>query len=62
VADSRAARIRVLEGALEEVIRKTRTAKDPITRHVYSIAVTARHGKGVLGGEEVQPIRERRAS
>ena len=57
MADSRASRIRVLEGALEEVIRKTRTAKDPTIKRLYAMAVVARHGKEVDVGEEIRDDR-----
>jgi len=37
-------RIRELEGALEKIIRLSRTAKDERGRSIYFIAVVARNG------------------
>jgi hypothetical protein len=53
-------RIRQLEGALEEIIRKTQMLKDPMMAELYFIARDARHGR--INGEEVRQNGERRAS
>lgn len=55
-------RIRVLEGALEEIIRKTRRHKDPVIKDLYFVAVMARHGKEVSIGEEIRDDGRRIAS
>ena len=52
-------RIRVLEGALEEIIRKTASREDPVVRDLYHIAREARHGRN--NGSEILESRERRA-
>lgn len=58
----RGSRIRVLEGALEEIIRRTRCYKDPNIKDLYFVAVMARHGKGVDLGEEIRDDGRRLAS
>ena len=40
----RAQRIRVLEAALEEIVRTTRTAKDSKGKRVHGIAMAALYG------------------